>query len=226
MDELRPWAGFAVIEAVRCFEKKGIFEALERPATPQELGARLGLPVRPLELTLPILATLGYLDRRGDTFRRHVDKGGLEELPRLESFLEDGEVGDQIDRLAGARVELWHADAVGSVDESRYRALQMTDRRGQFGIKTVLPGHIERARGNAVFAPRHIHVVVTHADYEQLISLIYFKGDERLEGGLLVLTLDAFVERAHRIRVVVEVTIPHASQVAGFIEQPQRIVTE
>ena len=84
--------------------------------------------------------------------------------------------------IAGALVELWHADAGGGVDETRYRSAQRTGPDGSFGIKTILPGHIEMARDNEVFAPRHIHVVVTHPDHERLVSLIFFKGDERLAG--------------------------------------------
>jgi hypothetical protein len=36
------------------------------------------------------------------------------------------------------------------------------------------------ARYNAVFAPRHIHVRVTHPEHPVLVSLVFFKGDERL----------------------------------------------
>ncbi|MGI9331951.1 MAG: hypothetical protein ACR2RL_02230 [Gammaproteobacteria bacterium] len=85
--------------------------------------------------------------------------------------------------VGGALVELWHADASGGVDETRYRSTQRTTSNGTFGIKTVLPGHIEMARDNVVFAPRHIHVVVSHPAHERLISLIFFKGDERLVGS-------------------------------------------
>ena len=94
-----------------------------------------------------------------------------------------GRVLDQAGRpVAGALVELWHADAAGGVDESRYRAAQRTGAEGRFGIRTVLPGHIEMARYNAVFRARHIHIRVTHPDYPELVSLIFFRGDERLEG--------------------------------------------
>lgn len=85
--------------------------------------------------------------------------------------------------VAGALVELWHADTTGSVDETRYRSAQRTTADGRFGIRTVLPGHIEMARYNSTFAPRHIHIRVTHPDYPQLISLIFFQGDERLDGS-------------------------------------------
>ena len=79
-----------------------------------------------------------------------------------------------------ALVELWHADASGSVDESRFRSGQTTTKKGLFRLQTILPGHIPMARDNAVFAARHIHVVVSHPDFEQLVSLIFFKGDEAL----------------------------------------------
>ena len=95
--------------------------------------------------------------------------------------------------VANALVELWHADSAGSVDESRYRASQRSGADGYFGIKTILPGHIERARYNDVFGARHIHIVVTHPDHERLVSLIYFKGDERLANALypeLAIALD------------------------------------
>ena len=82
--------------------------------------------------------------------------------------------------IAQALVELWHADSIGSVDESRFRTAQTTNSKGLFRIKTILPGHIPMARDNAVFAARHIHVVVTHSDYTQLVSLIFFKGDAAL----------------------------------------------
>ncbi len=82
--------------------------------------------------------------------------------------------------VSNALVELWHADAIGSVDESRFRTAQTTDAKGLFRIKTTLPGHIPMARDNAVFAGRHIHVVVSHPDHQQLVSLIFFKGDAAL----------------------------------------------
>jgi 2-polyprenyl-3-methyl-5-hydroxy-6-metoxy-1,4-benzoquinol methylase len=98
-DAIGSWVGFAVVEVIRCFERNGIFAALGRPATAEQLAARLGLPVRPLELTLPILSTLGYLERLGDVYRCRADVDGhLEQLPQLESFLRTGNVGDAIDQ--------------------------------------------------------------------------------------------------------------------------------
>jgi protocatechuate 3,4-dioxygenase beta subunit len=115
------------------------------------------------------------------------------DAPQTADLWQDGDPGERLKLqgrvldsqgrpVAGALVELWHADSSGSVDESRYRSAQRTRADGGFGIKTVLPGHIEMARYNAVFAPRHIHIVVSHPDYPRLVSLIFFQGDGRLDG--------------------------------------------
>lgn len=114
--------------------------------------------------------------------------------PQTTNLWRDGDTGQRL-RLEGrviassgrpvanALVELWHADALGGVDESRYRCAQRTDSRGRFQINTVYPGHIERARYYPIFAPRHIHISVSHPGHQRLVSLIYFKGDERLAGN-------------------------------------------
>jgi catechol 1,2-dioxygenase len=111
--------------------------------------------------------------------------------PEVVSLWREGDSGERLflrgrvltregQPITDALVELWHADAQGGVDESRYRTAQRTKPDGTFHIKTVLPGHIEMARNNAIFAPKHIHVVVSHPNYQRLVSLIFFKGDERL----------------------------------------------
>lgn len=114
--------------------------------------------------------------------------------PEVDSLWREGDKGKRLllqgrvlspegQPIKDALVELWHADALGGVDESRYRTARRTRPDGSFGVKTVLPGHIEMARDNAIFAPRHVHVSVKHADYNRLISLIFFKDDERLIGS-------------------------------------------
>ncbi len=82
--------------------------------------------------------------------------------------------------VADAEVELWHADGLGQVHPDRYRTRLRTSTSGGFGVTTALPGYIPGAPD--VWGARHIHVVVTHPDYPQLISLILFKGDPNLEG--------------------------------------------
>lgn len=144
-------------------------------------------------LVLMVIETPGAHAQREPTTQTSIGIFYLPGAPETADLWREGDPGDRLklhgrvlDRkgqpVAGALVELWHADSTGSVDESRYRTAQRTSADGRFGIRTVLPGHIEMARYNAVFAPRHIHIVVTHPDHPRLISLIFFQGDERLNG--------------------------------------------
>jgi catechol 1,2-dioxygenase len=71
--------------------------------------------------------------------------------------------------VAGARVEVWHADAGGVVHEDRYRATLESDRDGRFRVSTVLPGYI--------WGPRHVHVVVTRDGYRRLVTRLFFRRD-------------------------------------------------
>ena len=71
--------------------------------------------------------------------------------------------------VAKALVELWHADGLGEVHADRYRTRLETGDDGGLEVSTVLPGYI--------WGPRHVHVVVTHPGYPELVTRIFFKGD-------------------------------------------------
>ncbi|MEM7253932.1 MAG: hypothetical protein AAF493_21145 [Pseudomonadota bacterium] len=160
---------------------------------------RSGISATGRALALGCALTLGpamaaWAELRAPTTQTSIGLFYLPGAPETADLWRDGDTGQRLflrgrvvgtdgRPLAGALVELWHADSVGGVDESRYRTAQRTQPNGTFGIKTILPGHIEMARDNAVFAPRHIHVVVSHPTHRRLISLIFFKGDERMEGS-------------------------------------------
>ncbi len=75
-------------------------------------------------------------------------------------------------RVTNAQVELWQADGDGVVHADRYRARLATANDGSITVSTALPGYIWRAR--------HIHLVLTHPDYQQLITRILFRGDPLL----------------------------------------------
>ncbi len=75
--------------------------------------------------------------------------------------------------LAGTLVELWHTGAAGNYPP--LRASLRTKGDGSFQIRTVLPGH------NRGYRARHIHFVLTHPDYHQLVTRIYFKGDPNMD---------------------------------------------
>lgn len=76
--------------------------------------------------------------------------------------------------IAGARIQIWHADANGDHAHDRYRTDTTVDKQGAFSITTVMPGY---AGGIA----RHIHVIVNHPDYEEIITRLFFKNDPSIQ---------------------------------------------
>jgi protocatechuate 3,4-dioxygenase beta subunit len=77
-------------------------------------------------------------------------------------------------RIAGARVDVWHADARGTYDmESwRHRGHQRTDEQGQFRFRTVMPG---APPGRAP----HVAIRVIVPDRADFATELFFPGDPR-----------------------------------------------
>ncbi|WP_033294627.1 catechol 1,2-dioxygenase [Amycolatopsis jejuensis] len=98
--------------------------------------------------------------------------------------------------LAGAKVELWHADAAGlysqfapGIPEWNLRGTFTTDAEGRFEIHTVRPapyqiptdgacGKLIAAAGWHAWRPAHLHVKVSAPGHELLTAQLYFPGDE------------------------------------------------
>lgn len=90
--------------------------------------------------------------------------------------------------VAGAKVEIWQANAAGRyahpnddnlaapIDEKfNGFAVTTTDGQGGYAFKTVRPAAYPAAPGR--WRPAHIHFSVT-AKYEQLVTQMYFAGDQ------------------------------------------------
>jgi catechol 1,2-dioxygenase len=98
--------------------------------------------------------------------------------------------------LAGAKVEVWHADDDGfysqfapGIPEWNLRATFTTDENGAFEITTVRPapyqiptdgscGRLIAAAGWHAWRPAHIHVKASAEGHELLTAQLYFPGDE------------------------------------------------
>lgn len=98
--------------------------------------------------------------------------------------------------LAGATVELWHADAEGfysqfapGLPEWNLRGTFTTDAEGRFEIRTIRPapyqiptdgacGKLIAAAGWHAWRPAHLHVKVSAPGHELLTAQLYFPGDE------------------------------------------------
>ena len=79
--------------------------------------------------------------------------------------------------LAGAIVDVWHADASGqyhtSAQSYRLRGQMRTDARGRYEFDSVRPGHYDGR-------PRHYHLIISSAGHVPLTTQIYFLGDPLL----------------------------------------------
>ena len=116
--------------------------------------------------------------------------GGKEKLLIIGRVL-----GTDCKPLAGALVEVWHADANG--DYSNFtrgkkddpacllRASLKTDAEGRYAFTSIVPAEYPGR-------PRHIHYRVSHAAHATLVTQLYFTGDRGAAEGLTaVLQRDA-----------------------------------
>ena len=82
------------------------------------------------------------------------------------------------DTLAGAMIEVWHADHLGhyDLDGYRFRASLSSDPAGKYSFDSVMPGHYP-AR-----VCQHIHYLVTAPGHKPLVTQLYFATDPVFEG--------------------------------------------
>jgi protocatechuate 3,4-dioxygenase beta subunit len=76
--------------------------------------------------------------------------------------------------VPAAEVGVRHADAGGEYTGA-YEGSMLTDARGEYILRTVVPGSYGR--------PRHIHVFAQHPQAGHAYTEILFKGDPLLQGG-------------------------------------------
>lgn len=97
--------------------------------------------------------------------------------------------------IAGALVDIWHADEDGFYDMQRpaeehasLRARFRTDAQGRFHFWTVLPtsypvpddgpvGDLLRATGRHPMRPAHVHFMIAAPTHETLVTHVFVAGD-------------------------------------------------
>ncbi len=72
--------------------------------------------------------------------------------------------------VAGAKVQILHANTHGDHEPNRWRTTLTADDRGEVKVVTVFPGY-------AGWVARHIHAVITHPNHEELVTRLLFKND-------------------------------------------------
>jgi catechol 1,2-dioxygenase len=104
--------------------------------------------------------------------------------------------------LAGAKVEMWHADALGfyaqyapGLPEWNLRGTVVADEQGSFKIHTVQPapyqiptdgscGKLIAAAGWHAWRPAHLHLKVSAPGHELVTTQLYFPGDPHNEDDI------------------------------------------
>lgn len=79
--------------------------------------------------------------------------------------------------VAGARVQILHANYYGDHEPDRWRADLRSDERGEFSVVTVFPGY-------AGMLPRHIHFIISHPYHSQLVTRLFFKKDPAVDSSI------------------------------------------
>lgn len=104
--------------------------------------------------------------------------------------------------LAGAEVDIWHADADGyysgfapGVPDGNLRGVVTTDADGNFSIRTVQPapyqiptdgptGKLIEAAGWHPWRPAHLHIMVRAAGHRTITTQLYFAGGDWLDSDV------------------------------------------
>jgi hydroxyquinol 1,2-dioxygenase len=118
--------------------------------------------------------------------------------------------------IAGALVDVWHADAQGHYDcdvpgreEPAMRALFRTDGTGSFRFRSIMPasypiptdgtaGEMLRAGRRPIMRPAHIHVLAEALGYQRLTTTLFVAGDRYLEEDPVFGVKDALVTAFER----------------------------
>ncbi|MGC2781237.1 MAG: intradiol ring-cleavage dioxygenase [Bradyrhizobium sp.] len=120
--------------------------------------------------------------------------------------------------LAGAAVDVWHADDEGSYDSQRpsyesegpsSRARFITDADGRFFFRTILPcsypiptdgpvGQMILQTKRHPMRPAHVHFLVAAAGHEPLVTHVFIAGDDYLDSDVVFGVKDDLIAQVER----------------------------
>jgi len=104
--------------------------------------------------------------------------------------------------LAGAEVDIWHADSDGyysgfapGIPDGNLRGVVVTDQDGRFAINTIQPapyqiptdgptGKMIEAAGWHPWRPAHLHIMVRAHGHRTVTSQLYFAGGDWLDSDV------------------------------------------
>jgi protocatechuate 3,4-dioxygenase beta subunit len=99
--------------------------------------------------------------------------------------------------LAGAELDLWHADARGGYDNDgfRFRGKLVTGADGRWQVSTIVPGRYLNGRR---YRPAHIHVKLRADGHRALTTQLYFAGDPYNDGDPFIVPSLIMAHRVER----------------------------
>ncbi len=84
--------------------------------------------------------------------------------------------------LSNVLIEVWHCDGSAKYDNVSdnyfYRGAIKTSKDGKYTFKTIIPVPYKDGED---WRPAHIHMRISSANHQDLITQIYFKGDPHIE---------------------------------------------
>ena len=120
--------------------------------------------------------------------------------------------------LAGAEIDVWHADDDGFYDSQKasyetqgpsLRARFKTDADGRFSFRTILPcsypiptdgpvGELIAAAKRHPMRPAHVHFLVKAQGFEPLVTHVFIEGDEYLGSDAVFGVKDELIAKVER----------------------------
>lgn len=99
------------------------------------------------------------------------------------SFIVSGRVHnlDCTEYIAGAVIDIWHANDAGEYDNSGFtlRGKTTSNSQGYYIFETIYPG---KYLNGSSYRPSHIHIKITPPNYPVLTTQLYFQGDSDIAG--------------------------------------------
>lgn len=113
--------------------------------------------------------------------------------------------------LAGASVDIWHADADGyydvqrDADELSSRVRVRTDENGNFWVRGAIPaaypipndgpvGQMLEAQGRHPYRPAHVHFMIAAPGYETLVTHLFLADSDYLDSDVVFGVKDSLIE--------------------------------
>lgn len=95
-------------------------------------------------------------------------------------------------------IDVWHANHAGQYDNDTYnlRGKTTTNEQGFYMFETIKPG---KYNNGGQFRPSHIHFKITAPGFSELITQLYFAGDESIPIDAAASVTSGTYDASHRI---------------------------